>query len=305
MKKTALLMSANLLPDSDDQREDAFEFTEQMGKLIPAFAQHGMTLETVLWEDAPDKAADYDMIMPLMVWDYAEGKRRQFLTAMGKIAAKTRLMNSYETLAWNSDKHYLDDLAKKGAPVISTLSVDRVTEAAINRAYTQLKTDHIVIKPRIGAGAWRQISLKQGDPLPPRSDWPPDEALIQPFQSAVQTEGEYSLLYFGGLFSHAVLKQPKAGEYRIQSLYGGTEESFTPTSEHLTVAKRILNVLDFTPLYARIDLLRGRDGKLKLIELELVEPYLYLPHSDGDGAENKGAQMLAKAARRRIDRDKA
>ena len=281
MKKVALLMSANLLPNSDDEREDSFEFAEQMGKLIPAFAALDMTLETVLWEEASKKAKDYDLMMPLMVWDYVEGKRRKFLTAMGKIAAKTRLMNSYETLAWNSDKHYLDDLAKKGAPVISTVSVDRVTEAAINRAYSQLKTDHIVIKPRIGAGAWRQISLKQGEALPPRSEWPPNEALIQPFQSAVQTEGEYSLLYFGGRFSHAVLKQPKAGEYRIQSLYGGTEVTFTPTTEHLTVAKRILNVLDFNPLYARIDLLRGRDGALKLIELELVEPYLYLPHAEG------------------------
>ena len=302
MEKIALLMSANLLPDSDDQREDAFEFDEQMEKLIPAFENQGMTLETVLWEDAPKKASDYKLMMPLMVWDYAEGKRRQFLSAMGKIAAKTHLMNPYETLVWNSDKHYLEDLAKRGAPVISTLSVDRVTEAAITRAYTQLKTDHIVIKPRIGAGAWRQISLKQGEPLPPRSEWPPDEALIQAFQPTIQTEGEYSLLYFGGQFSHAVLKQPKAGEYRIQSLYGGKEVTFTPTSEHLTVAKRILNVLDYRPLYARIDLLRGRDGALKLIELELVEPYLYLPHSEGEGADNKGAKMLAKTVRRRLDR---
>ena len=110
------------------------------------------------------------------------------------------------------------------------------------------------------------------------------------------------MLYFGGRFSHAVLKQPKAGDYRIQSLYGGKEITFTPTTEHLSVAKHILNVLDYSPLYARIDLLRGRDGGLKLIELELVEPYLYLPHSDGEGADNKGAQMLAKTVRRRLDR---
>ena len=300
MDKIALLMSENLLPDKDGRRGDAFEFDEQIGKLIPAFADQGLQLETVLWQEAPEKAADYALMMPLMVWDYAQGKRREFLTAMAKIASKTQLLNGYDVLEWNTDKHYLEVLAKKGAPVISTLSVDGVTKAGIARAFETLKTDHIVIKPRIGAGAWRQVSLKLGDPLPSASELPPGAALIQPFQKAVQDEGEYSFLFFGGKFCHAVLKHPRSGDYRIQSLYGGTEETFQPNPAQLSVANRILDVLDFTPLYARVDLLRGRDGKLKLIELELVEPYLYLPHAKGEGAENSGAKMLAKAVRRKV-----
>ena len=119
-----------------------------------------------MWQEAPEKAADYALMMPLMVWDYAQGKRREFLKAMAKIASKTQLLNGYDVLEWNTDKHYLEVLAKKGAPVISTLSVDGITKAGIARAFQTLKTDHIVIKPRIGAGAWRQVSLKLGDPLP-------------------------------------------------------------------------------------------------------------------------------------------
>ena len=300
MEKIALLISENLLPFKEDRRDDYFEFDEQMGKLIPAFADQGLQLDSILWNEAPEKASEYALMMPLMVWDYAEGKRRSFLNAMAKIAAKTQLLNGYDVIEWNSDKQYLDELAKKGAPVISTLSVDAVTKFRINRAFETLKTDHIVIKPRIGAAAWRQVSLKLGQPLPPKSELPPNAALIQPFQKAVQDEGEYSLIFFGGKFSHAVLKHPQTGDYRIQSLYGGTEESFKPTPAQLSVAKRILDVLDFTPLYARVDLLRGRDNKLKLIELELVEPYLYLSHAKGNGGENKGAQMLAKAVRRKL-----
>ena len=302
MKKIALLMSENLLPNTDGRREDAFEFDEQMGKLIPAFAAQGLELETCLWNDASSRAADYDLMMPLMVWDYAQNKRRDFLTAMAKIASKTKLMNGYDVLEWNSDKSYLETLAKKGAPVISTLSVDGITKSGIARAFEKLNTDHIVIKPRIGAGAWRQVSLKKGEPIPSKSELPPSSALIQPFQKAVQDEGEYSLLFFDGLFSHAVLKHPRSGDYRIQSLYGGTEETFNPTPAQLSVARRILDVLETSPLYARVDLLRGRDGKLKLIELELVEPYLYLPHSEGEGADNKGARMLANAVRRRLNK---
>ena len=300
MTKIALLISENLCPFIKAPDTDTYGINAQIDGLRPAFAAHGLELDTLVWNDAPDKASDYALMMPLMVWDYAEGKRREFLNAMAKIASKTRLMNSYDVLDWNSDKHYLEVLAKKGAPVISTLSVDRVTTSSIARAFEQFKTDHIVIKPRVGAGAWRQVSLKIDEPIPPATQLPPGAALIQPFQQTVLDEGEYSFIFFDGQFSHAVLKHPKSGDYRIQSQYGGTEEAFKPTPAQLTVAKRILDVLDDVPLYARVDLLRGRDGKLKLIELELVEPDLYLTHAAGQSVNNKGAQMLAKAVSRRI-----
>ncbi len=301
MQKIAMLISQDLLPDQNGRRDDAFEYDEQVGKLVPAFAAEGLIFEPLLWTEAPDKAPDYDAMMPLMVWDYAQGKNRPFLNAMAKAARQTKLLNSYEIIEWNSDKKYLDELAKKGAPVISTLSVDRVTETGVNRAFETLETDHLIIKPRVGAAAWRQASFKKGDPFPKMSELPPDAALIQPFQKTIEEEGEYSLLFFGGQFSHGLVKRPKSGDYRIQSLYGGTEESYQPTPAQLSVARRILDVLDFNPVYARVDLLRGRDGNLKLIELELIEPYLYFPHAAGEGAENKGAQKLAKAVKRRIN----
>ncbi len=301
MKKIAMLISQDLMPGIDGRRADAFEFDEQVNKLGPAFAQEGLLFETLLWTEAPEKAHEYAAIMPLMVWDYVHGKKRPFLNAMAKAAQHTKLLNSYEVIEWNSDKNYLDDLAKKGAPVISTLSVDRVTETGVNRAFKKLKTDHLIIKPRIGAAAWRQASFKKGEPFPKLSELPPDAALIQPYQKSVVDEGEYSLLFFGGQFSHALIKRPRPGDYRIQSFFGGTEESYNPTAAQLSVARRILDVLDYSPVYARIDLLRGRDGNLKLIELELIEPYLYLPHSGGEGADNKGAQKLAKAVKRRLN----
>ena len=124
--------------------------------------------------------------------------------------------------------------------------------------------------------------------------------MIQAFLPSVIEEGEYSFLYFGGSFSHALIKRPKKGGYRIQSLYGGTEETYTPSKQERVSARSVLNALTFTPLYARVDLLRGRDGKLKLIELEMLEPYLYLAHAEGEGGENKGAQKLATALEKRL-----
>ena len=124
--------------------------------------------------------------------------------------------------------------------------------------------------------------------------------MIQAFLPSVVEEGEYSFLYFGGSFSHALIKRPKKGDYRIQSLYGGTEETYSPIKQERASARSVLNALSFTPLYARVDLLRGRDGKLKLIELEMLEPYLYLAHAEGEGGDNKGAQKLAAALEKRL-----
>ena len=176
-------------------------------------------------------------------------------------------------------------MESKGAPVIRTLTVDRVTPSNVTRAFAELSTDTIVIKPLVGGGAWRQVLHKQGEDFPKQSELPPESALIQAFLPSVQSEGEFSFLYFGGTFSHAVRKLPKAGDYRIQSSYGGTEAPYAPTGLERESARAVLDSLDFVPLYARVDLLRGQDGGLKLIELELIEPYLYLPHAGGEGDE--------------------
>ena len=141
---------------------------------------------------------------------------------------------------------------------------------------------------------------KEGDPLPPKDELPPAGALIQPFLESAKTEGEYSFIYFGGKYSHGVLKRAKAGDYRVQSFYGGTEETYVATSEERASLREILDALSFTPVYARIDFLRGRDGGLKLIELEMLEPYLYLAHSEGEGADNKGAQKLVEVLIKRL-----
>lgn len=300
MKKIAILASDNMMPGHANEREDSFERDEEMGKLVPAFAAQGMELDLIRWRDAAEKADDYDAMLPLLVWDYFEGNEAAFTAEMAKAETKTKLYNNFKTLRWNANKSYLDELENHGAPVISTVTVKRVTETGVSRAFEELKTETLVIKPQVGGGAWRQVLYKKGDPFPSKDDLPPEGAMIQAFLPSVVKEGEYSFLYFGGQFSHGLIKRPKSGDYRIQSLYGGTEETYEPSSQERASAREVLDALDFTPLYARVDLLRGRDGKLKLIELEMIEPYLYLAHAEGEGADNKGAQKLAKALAKKL-----
>lgn len=301
MKKIAILVSDNLVPGSGKTREDVFELDEEMGKITPAFAALGMSVQQVRWREAAERAPEFDAMLPLFVWDYFEGNETAFLAEMAKAAKQTQIFNPVNVLEWNANKSYLDILEGHGAPVIETIILDRVTKAGITKAFDALGTDTIVIKPQVGGGAWRQVLYTKGDPFPDKTDLPPEEAMVQPFLPSVKAEGEYSFLYFGGQFSHGLVKRPKDGDYRIQSLYGGTEDAYSPTAVEREAARQVLDTLDFTPLYARVDLLRGLDGRLKLIELEMIEPYLYLPHAAGEGAENTGAIKLGKALLKRLD----
>jgi glutathione synthase/RimK-type ligase-like ATP-grasp enzyme len=300
MLKIAILVSDNMMPGFEDTREDIFELDEQMGKITPAFKAQGMTAELLRWREAASQSENFDAMLPLFVWDYFEGNEDAFLAEMAKAETKTKLFNRFDVLQWNATKTYLDELERQGAPVIRTLNVERVTERNVVAAFETLKTDTLVIKPQVGGGAWRQVLYKQGDPFPAKDELPPEAAMIQAFLPSVKTEGEYSFLYFGGQFSHAVNKRPKDGDYRIQSIYGGTEQPYTPTSEERETARQVLDTLEFTPLYARVDLLRGCDETLKLIELEMLEPYLYLPFAKGEDGDNEGAQKLAKALKKRL-----
>ena len=305
-EKIAFLLSDNLIAgDAQALRDDIFECEEEIASLSPAFAACDMILEPVRWREIAQKAKNHAAILPLMVWDYFEGHEADFMQAMQIASTQSLLLNPYEVLKWNSNKAYLDDLAQRGAPVIDSLTVDKVTIEAIEAGFAQFATDRLVIKPEIGGGAWRQVLLHRDEPLPSKELLPPGRAILQPFMKNVQKEGEYSFLYFDGQYSHAVLKQAKSGDYRIQSIYGGTEKSYAASAKDQLAAQAVLDVLDFTPLYARIDLLRADDESLRLIEIEMIEPYLYLPHAKIDeNGLNHGAMQLARAVRSRLENQK-
>ena len=116
-----------------------------------------------------------------------------------------------------------------GAATIPTVKIDKISQDRVLRAMQELRTDKVVIKPDIGGAAWRQALYKKGDPFPNADELPPQGAMIQAYLKNVEEEGEYSFLYFGGKFSHALLKRPQDGDYRVQSIYGGTEQVYDPT----------------------------------------------------------------------------
>ena len=142
-------------------------------------------------------------------------------------------------------------------------------------------TKRLVAKPRISSTAWRTIRWSPGASL---EEGPQGAAMIQPYLPSIEGAGEVSLLYFSGRFSHAIRKVPQPGDFRVQPEYDGIISAFAPEADELAAAEAVLGAVEEELLYARIDLVRDRDGRPALLELELIEPDLYLGYDPAGGA---------------------
>ncbi|NBB14093.1 transporter [Caulobacter sp. SLTY] len=215
----------------------------------------------------------------MIAWGYHK-KPEQWLARLDAFeAAGQRMINPAQVLRWNTDKAYLAELGAKGAPVVPTISVETLTADDIAAARETFGVKTVVAKPRISGGSHQTLKLTPGDELGEGVDGP---ALIQPFLPAVGKEGEISLLYFAGKFSHAVTKVAAKGDFRVQPQFGGQVSRVKPWDGAEAVAQEILAAVP--PLaYARVDLLRGLDGTLQLMELEAIEPDLFLQYAPKAG----------------------
>lgn len=290
MMQIAYLASKATLPDSPTRRSDAFEHDRMMTALRAPFKEKGMQVVDVDWADRSIDWSQFGAVIIGTTWDYWD-HHDQFIKTLKRIEQDTRVFNPADLVSWNSHKGYLRDLAKNGAQLIPTLWIDRVDQTNFKAAFEHLNSDDLVFKRQVGAGADGQFRLAASEPLPDM----PYPMMVQPFLSTIQEEGEYSFIFIDGVFCHALLKTAKSGDYRIQSTYGGTETPISPAPQDLSAAQSILRILDEPPLYARVDMLRGDDGSLLLMELELIEPYLYPIEGPKLGS------MMAGAVLRRIN----
>lgn len=234
----------------------------------------------------------FDLVLPLLVWGYHRAAGQWVETVSAWEQAGMRLRNPPSVLRWNADKTYLGRLAERGAPVVPTRYAERLTEAVLNEAAAAFGTDRLIAKPQISASAWRTIRWSPGRPL----DGGPDKAaMIQPYLPAIESEGEISLIYFAGRFSHAISKVPQPGDFRVQPEYDGIIAAHQPARDEFAAAAAILAAVEEPLLYARIDLVRGLDGRPLLMELELVEPDLYLGYAEGAPAAFARAVVAAAA----------
>jgi len=251
----------------------------------------GFEVESRSWIEAGDLTG-FSVVMPLLVWGYHRDQPL-WLEAIDRWEAEcVRLLNPPSVLRWNGDKSYVGVLGERGAPAVPTVYVERVTEAALRGAAASFGTKRLVAKPLVSSTAYKTIRW----PRDPLEEGPDGAAMIQPYLPRIETDGEISLIYFGGCYSHAIRKVPQPGEFRVQPEYDGVIASHEPAADELAAAERILAVVEEELLYARVDLVRGLGGEPELIELELIEPDLYLGYDAGGGAAWASAVRAAARA---------
>jgi glutathione synthase/RimK-type ligase-like ATP-grasp enzyme len=268
-------MSALLILTPDpDWVDDAAEIVHQLA----TFRALGLDFVHQPWTDHSG-LGDHDLVLPLMAWGYHQ-LPEQWLELLDELEGH-RVLNPVSVLRWNTDKAYLLDLAAKGVPVVPTLSFDALTQDDVATARAAFGSADLVIKPPVSGGADGTFLLRNNAPAPPEALGL--RTLAQPMMPAITSEGEYSLLYFGGQFSHAILKTPQNGDFRVQAQFGGTDVTVTPDPAALAVAAAALAATPEPVAYARVDMVRDGEGGFALMELELIEPYLWLDRAPDGG----------------------
>ena len=285
-----------LTPNPEDP-SFAGQWPGVLERLVTVLADGGLAARPEAWtahNDSADGLVGADLVMPLVAWGYHRDHARWMQACANWQAAGVRMLNPPQVLGWNSDKSYLKRLGEAGLPIPATIWSEQITPDQVAAAFDTLGTGEIVVKPRVSGGGWQTTRLARGEALTEAPDGP---ALIQPFIATLETEGELSLLFFGGRFSHAVRKRPRAGEFRIQQQFGGLyAPEPDPDAAALQLAERVLATVEEDLLYARIDLARGPDGQWLLMEAELIEPDFYLNHAP-DGGKAFAAAVAARVNR--------
>jgi glutathione synthase/RimK-type ligase-like ATP-grasp enzyme len=241
----------------------------------------GATVEPIAWTKVEDLCS-FDLVLPLVAWGY-HLRYDQWLALLDRAEVEEwPLINPPALLRWSSDKAYLAELADKGVSTVPTLAVEACCDADLEQARRQFDSDWLVIKPPVAASSMGAHRLGPADDMPGESRGRP--MIIQPLIEEIARTGEFSLMFFNGEFSHAVVKRPKSGDFRVQPHLGGVTlpSAAPPGSERL--AREALAAAPAEPVYARVDIVPDDDGVLRIMELELIEPALYLDHSPDRGA---------------------
>jgi glutathione synthase/RimK-type ligase-like ATP-grasp enzyme len=254
----------------------------------------GATVDPVPWTEA-DALDGYDLVLPLVAWGYHE-RYAEWLRLLDSFEASGACVaNPPSVLRWSSDKAYLAELAATGVPTVPTVVAEALGEDDLASARELFGSDALVVKPPISGGAYGTFRIGRGDPVPGFARG--RRMIVQPLIEAISTNGEYSLMLFDGVLSHAVLKRPAPGDFRVQPHLGGTSEACGIPDGAEALAKAALAAAPAPTTYARVDILRDDDGELRLMELELVEPALFLDHAPERAKRMFADAVLAAAAR--------
>jgi hypothetical protein len=258
------------------------DLTHDDQALLQPLAERGLKAEPAVWSDPKYPWQDCDAIVIRSCWDY-HLRSEDFLRWIASLESRScKLWNPPAAIRWNADKSYLRSLDDRGIPIVPTLWCEPGETQTLTAALRDAGWDRAVVKPRISATAHRTqlVDAKNAESEQDLFEelMAGPGVMVQKFMDNIVTAGEWSLMFFGGQFSHAVLKTPKPGDFRVQSDFGGKSLAADPPAPVLECATRAVQVVQPT-LYARVDGIVDRvdsQDQFRIMELELIEPALFL-----------------------------
>ncbi|MEX2195244.1 MAG: hypothetical protein WD844_08145 [Thermoleophilaceae bacterium] len=273
--------------------EDLPELDPDDAALVTALRGRGLDPRPAIWSDPEVDWAAFDLCLIRSVWDYFH-RPGEFLDWVDRAGAAVPMWNPPETLRWNAHKSYLRELEAAGVPTIPTAWLKRGDPVDLRTLLAERGWDDAIVKPAVAGGSLGLHRVGEGRAAQAHVDalLESGDTMVQPFLPSI-TGGELSIVCVDGQPGHAVRKTPRAGDIRVQPEHGGLVERAEPDAREAEVARRVLDALPHPALYARVDLVRGRQGDPLLIEAECIEPRLFLAH-DPDAAGRVAAAVAER-----------
>ncbi len=247
--------------------------------IAEALEAKGLKVYRTSWDDAAFDWATTRVALFRTTWDYFH-RAKEFSAWLDRVQHRTQLINPIETIRWNMDKHYLQDLADKGVPIVPTVFIEVGEYRSLQEIVKATGWPRLILKPAISGGA-RHTYKMTGDEVAAhesvfRQLIAAEAMLLQPFMDLVESRGEVSHMVFGGRYSHSVLKRAKAGDFRVQDDFGGSVSDYQASPEEIAFAENVVAQCDAMPVYARVDVMWDNNARPVLVELEMIEPELWM-----------------------------
>lgn len=247
--------------------------------LQDALRKQGLSSVRVDWADSNVDWLSFRALVFRTTWDYFE-RIDEFIPWLERVRKQSRLINPPEAITWNMHKRYMPELKRKGIPIVPTQMIPKGSAPVLNELLETAGWDEAVIKPAVSGAARLTYRLNHSNGAELTEKLGPhienEDFLIQPFMPDIVATGEDTVMVFNGEVTHAVRKVAKEGDYRVQDDHGGTVHSHSPDKEQVELARKAVEASGFDLAYGRVDMVAGPDGSPLLMELEIIEPELWL-----------------------------
>lgn len=271
-----LTESRYIQPEETDQYIDNVLLEDRL--VVEALEAEGLKAARVDWADPEVDWNQTRSVLFRTTWDYFD-QYEKFQAWMNHLPKEVRMINPESIIRWNIDKHYLLDLQEKGINIPPTILMEAGDPRSLSALLGETGWDEVILKPCISGGAKNTFRLDRStadEHEPIYRNLIREEAfMLQPLQHKVLEEGELSLMVFGGVYTHAVQKIAKSGDFRVQDDWGGTVHDYAPSEAEIAFAIEAAQAVEPLPAYARVDMIRDNDGEMAIMELELLEPELW------------------------------